>query len=230
MNFQRQHDEKTDKASLWKIILPEEIQSPNKNFTGTYVVDGGALLHRVTWSKGMKFKDIASEYSKYIIRNYELACIVFDGYDDALSLKSTEHQRRTMKNGSSRSVVICEENESPYTKERFLSNTENKNLISLLSTKLTIDGHHVYACSSDADTKIVSTALDASKEKPVTVVADDTDVAVMLIYHWNEELSDIYFHAERGDKCWSIREALKSLLLIKQHILFIHAWSGCDSV
>ena len=78
--------------------------------------------------------------------------------------------------------------------------------------------------------KIVSTALYASKEKTVTVVAYDTDFAVMLIYHWNEELSDIYLYAERGDKCWSIREALKSLLLIKQHILFIHAWSGCDSV
>ena len=51
----------------------------------------------------------------------------------------------------------------------------------------------------------------------------------MLIYHWNEELSDIYFNTERGDKCWSITETLKSLSLIKQHILFIHAWSGCDS-
>ena len=88
----------------------------------------------------------------------------------------------------------------------------------------------MYVCSSDADTKIVSTELDASKEKPVTVVADDTDVAVMLIYHWNEELSDIYFNTERGDKCWSIREALKSLPSIKLHILFIYAWSGCDSV
>ena len=78
--------------------------------------------------------------------------------------------------------------------------------------------------------KIVSTALYASKEKTVTVVVYDTDFAVMLIYHWNEELSDIYFHKERGDKCWSIREALKSLSSIKQHILFIHAWSGCDSV
>ena len=86
---------KLDKASLRKITLDEEIQSPNKNFTGTYV----------------------------LIRNYELACIVIDGYDDGLSLKSTEHQRTMMKNGSSRSVVICEENESPYTKGRFLSNT-----------------------------------------------------------------------------------------------------------
>ena len=76
----------------------------------------------------------------------------------------------------------------------------------------------------------MSAALDASKEKPVTVDADDTDVTVMYIYHWNEELSDIYFHTEHGDKCWSIREALKSLSSIKQHILFIHAWSGCDSV
>ena len=153
----------------------------------------------------MTFKDIASEYSKYIIINYGLACIVFDGYDDALFFESTERQPRTMKNRSSTSVAICEENESPHTKKRFLSNTENKkSLISLLSNKLTINGHHVYVCNGDADTKIVSTALDASKEKQVMVVADDTDVAVMLIYHWNEELSDIYFHTERGDKCWSI--------------------------
>ena len=39
---------KPDKSSPWKIILPEEIQNPNKNFTGTYVLDGDALLHRVT--------------------------------------------------------------------------------------------------------------------------------------------------------------------------------------
>ena len=39
---------KPDKASLRKIIRPEEIQSPNKNFTGTYLLDGGALLQRVT--------------------------------------------------------------------------------------------------------------------------------------------------------------------------------------
>ena len=32
---------KPDKASLQKIILPEEIQNPNKNFTGTYLLDGG---------------------------------------------------------------------------------------------------------------------------------------------------------------------------------------------
>ena len=35
-----------------------------------------------------------------------------------------------------------------------------------------MDGHHVYVSNGDADTKIVSAALDASKEKPVTVVAD----------------------------------------------------------
>ena len=39
---------KPDKASLRKIIRPKEIQSPNKNFTGTYLLDGGALLQRVT--------------------------------------------------------------------------------------------------------------------------------------------------------------------------------------
>ena len=221
---------KPDKASLRKVILPEKNEIKNKKLTGKYVLDGGALLHRVTWNKGMKFKEIAEEYRKYINNNYGLSYIVFDGYDDTQSIKSTEHQRRATKNGSSRRIVIHEDNESPYAKDRFLSNTENKkSLISLLETKLTTGGHHVHVCTGDADTKIVSTALEVANESEVTVVADDTDVAVMLLYHWKEKLFDIKFYTERGKKGWSMRESQAPLSLIKQHLLFIHAWSGCDS-
>ena len=43
----------------------------------------------------------------------------------------------------------------------------------------------MYQCKGDADTKIVSTFIQLAKEKDVlvVVVADDTDIAVMLLYH-----------------------------------------------
>ena len=84
-------------------------------------------------------------------------------------------------------------------------------------------------CTGDADTKIVATALEVAKQQEVTVVADDTDVAVMLLYHWTEDLCDIKFYTERGKKCWSIKESQKPLANVKECILFIHAWFGCDS-
>ena len=88
----------------------------------------------------------------------------------------------------------------------------------------------VYQCKGDADTMIVSTSLQLAKDKdvPVVVVADDTDVAVMLLYHWNESMQDIYFHQERGNKTWSIKKT-SGTIAKRQHLLFVHAWSGCDT-
>ena len=109
----------------------------------------------------MKFKDVAKEYSKNIDSNYGKSYVVFDGYEDTQSIKSTEHFRRATKNGSARRIVICEDNESPYLKERFLSNTDNKKgLISFLADKLGRSGHIVHVCTGDADTKIVATELE----------------------------------------------------------------------
>ena len=80
----------------------------------------------------------------------------------------------------------------------------------------------------DANTKIVSTTLDIAKYCPAIVVAD-TDVAVMLLYHWNEELFEVFFLQERGKKCWSIKESKLEVADIKGHLLFVHAWTDCSS-
>ena len=42
---------KSDKATLRKVLLPEEDQIDPSNLTNNFVIDGGALLHRVPWSK-----------------------------------------------------------------------------------------------------------------------------------------------------------------------------------
>ena len=71
-------------------------------------------------------------------------------------------------------------------------------------------------------------------KQPVTTVANDTDILVMLIYHWEDGLAYVYMQREtsgkKGQETHSIRDICKALNpIIKRHILFAHAWSGCDT-
>ena len=76
---------KPEKTSLRKVIMPEHnaVKKEDMQSCGDYVVDGGALLHRVRWSKDMKFSVIAKVYINYVTKNYHPnATIVFDGYNE----------------------------------------------------------------------------------------------------------------------------------------------------
>ena len=61
------------------------------------------------------------------------------------------------------------------------------------------------------------------------VVADDTDIAVMLLYYWNGEVSEIIFNSKNTEAAWSIASACSNLE-DKEHLLFVHARSVCDTV
>ena len=69
----------------------------------------------------------------------------------------------------------------------------------MLKTFLVDAGQKVHVCTEDADTKIAQCALNISEEesKCVNVVADDTDVAVLLLYHWSPTMVDVTFNSER---------------------------------
>ena len=87
-------------------------------------------------------------------------------------------------------------------------------------------------CDGDADTSIVSAAIRLASPKtdnPVIIVADDTDIAIMLLYHWNVLMSDIIFNSKKSQTAWGIKNACFNLEN-KEHLLFVHAWSGCDTV
>ena len=195
---------------------------------GKHVVDGGALLHRVHWQKGMIFKNVAEAYVSYANNNYGIAHVVFDGYDDTMSTKSNEHSRRLKSTDSSQNVSARQENEAQYSKEHFLFEYPQQKPVNFTFIRFP---HKKWASCArikgDADTKIVATALQLADESNIIVVADDTDVAVMLLYHWKDQLSDKFVPQERGKKFWSIKEAAQKITL-KDHLLFIHAWSGCD--
>ena len=91
-------------------------------------------------------------------------------------------------------VKVTEDTSVRQSREDFLSNTKNKEqLIHFLSRDFRESGHKVIQCEEDADTQIVDAALDiACIGKVVTVVADDSDVLVLLVYFWNSEMGDIY--------------------------------------
>lgn len=226
---------KPDKPSLRKVLMPESfaVQKDQLPKDLVYVVDGGALLHRVRWMKGTTFGDIAKQYVTYVRKHYgDRTHIIFDGYG-LPSTKSNEHSRRTMSKRC-QDLDIVEANAAPCTQELLLSNEANKSkFINLIAAYLKQDGYHVFVCVADADTKIVLTALELAGNSEITnvaVVADDTDIAIMLIYHWNDELHDIFFYQQRQFKSWSIRETALQLGGRREQVLFAHAWTGCDTV
>ena len=70
----------------------------------------------------------------------------------------------------------------------------------------------------------------------MTVVGDDTDILVLLLYHFSNDIADIYLLSEskqsrrKSKRLISIRElAEKTSRAVLQNLLFIHAWGGCDS-
>ena len=110
--------------------------------------------------------------------------------------------------------------------------------ISLLTKYLLAEGHEVYQSKNDADTLIVQHALRiAQASVSAVVVADDTEILVLLMYHYcKEEMADIFLRSEAtkwskaGLRIYSICMAVDYTeeYLVK-NLLFLHAWSGCDT-
>ena len=48
---------------------------------------------------------------------------------------------------------------------------------------------------SDTDTQIVSAAIALASD-PTTMIADDTDILVLLLFHWNADMADIHLRSE----------------------------------
>lgn len=224
---------KATKSNLAKMITQNSVPvSPSGS--QIFVLDGGALLHKVKWLPGRDIKSILNQYSKYILERFGICCVVFDGYDNGPYIKDHEHKRRSSKKSAD---VTLDSNTTIIVKqEMFLKNEKNKSqLISLLSSHLTREGHDIRNSDGDADTLIVSTALEyASKGKEVVVVASDTDILVLLMFHWEVGM-DIFMYAETGkrntgQKEWNIEDLVLSAgEKVTRNILFIHAWTGCDT-
>ena len=125
-------------------------------------------------------------------------------------------------------------------KTDFLANKENKQrFIDLLSDKLECHGCQTDHAKSDADLLIVQTAIAAAASQPnntTVLVAEDTDILILLCFHTQTNMKNIYLKPEphygmkKTPRCWNIA-VLKSTLgpEVCDNILFVHALLGCDT-
>ena len=85
-----------------------------------------------------------------------------------------------------------------HRRQGFLSNNSNKmQFVRLLSEELQKEGHTVINCDGDTDTYTVDAALDIICDNNIaTVVAEDTDILILLVYFWNSEMVDVCLRTE----------------------------------
>ena len=107
--------------------------------------------------------------------------MIFDGYDSGPSTKDVTHSRRysTLK---SPTINFTEDMMFTSIQERFLANSLNKQkFIRLVGNKLVKKGCTVTHSRDDADLNIAMYAISYSAHKNVTVIAEDTDILILLL-------------------------------------------------
>lgn len=138
--------------AIWARMKGVEMKVPTEQVL--YVLDGGALLYRVPWPRGLTYKAICEHYTQYVSRRYGTATVVFDGYEAGPSTKDGTHMRRTAVCGPT--VNVEEDMLIQSKKELFLSNESNKQaFINLLGTMLQQAGNTALHSPGDADLDIV---------------------------------------------------------------------------
>lgn len=106
----------------------------------------------------------------------------------------------------------------------------------MLAEKLEHAGCDVHHAGGDADLLIVQTAIASAARQDTVLIADDTDLLVLLLYHAVRIQHNIFFKPEprkqslKLPRTWDIKAA-RSLLgdTDCDDILFVHSILGCDT-
>ena len=191
------------------------------------ILDGGAL-RKIKWIINSTIHNVVLQYSQYIKFKYGLCCVAFGGYDEKPSIKDHEHQRCS-RNASSY-IKVDLHNQISCSQKAFLKNSKNKPKLFNYLNYLANDGHDIRNSKGDADTLIVSTAIQYTKKQDnevvvvandtdilvLVVVANDTDILVLPIYHWQKSMK-LFIHSEvtKKNACekqiWKIEEVVLAL-------------------
>lgn len=196
-----------------------------------YVNDGGFLLHKVVWRKGEIFSFISDKYVKYVQKYYgRKAIIVFDGYSEDIAKKSTKtsERLRQLTKPTSADISFEESISATMSQDKFLSNEKNKaRLITMLKKKFQNAGHLVKQHEEDADTLIISTALEMASDYESVVIVDENIDLLIILTGIAYETQNVYFMKPgkgKSVKCLYSSTSLQDPTLA-EHILFYHAFT-----
>lgn len=155
---------------------------------------------------------------------------MFDSYHLATTKEPEQKRWRTVQ--QSPDIIVERKTPVPGNKAVFLSNRSNKQiLINLLAEYLSEAGINVKHAGDegDADVVIVQVVLQlAGESERVMVVADDTDILVILLYHQGRVSCKLYMQTRQHTV--SINNAREVLgREMAMCLPFAHAISGCDT-
>ena len=134
---------------------------------------------------------------------------------------------------NAKKVNITEVTKSVGKKEHFLSNEENKLvIIQLIMNCLQQRGCEVIQAEGDADTDIVKAAVKMSASKSTTLIGEDTDLLVLLLYYIElTNCTELYFRSDKAKANVYNIKVIRQILgeAACKDLLFLHAFTGCDS-
>ncbi|GBN25511.1 hypothetical protein AVEN_88886-1 [Araneus ventricosus] len=119
------------------------------------------------------------------------------------------------------------------SQENFLSNYKNKQrLTNTLCIKFEKEGFVLKQAEEDADYLIIKSALEIEKRSQcVVVVGEDIDLLVIMAASINSE--NIFFlkpGRSKAEDALYYATTLNIASQIRDNILFLHAFSGCDTI
>ena len=169
--------------AIWRLIGPG-VPADVPDDGSRYVVDGGALIQRIPWSRWSTYGCIFHQYTDYVNHKSRDAIVVFDGFDSRpINTKDMTHHRQSKwRDGTTMTFTA----DTPVTMKikQFLANRKNKQrFIFMLSEELKKNNCEVHHAAEDADLLIVMKAVQSANSSNTVPVGDDTDLLVLLCYH-----------------------------------------------
>ena len=177
-------------------------------------------------------------YAQHIQKSFGLdsTAVIFDGYPDRPSTKDYAHLKCS-KGVTGPKVHFTEDMACNSKKQLFLSKKSNEqNFINLLEINLQASGCTVIHAEEDADRLIVETAVQPPFNHPTIVIADDTDVLILLIHYAPTSSQGLFLQncrrmlSKKHGSVLNILQERKDLGdNVCRHILFVHDFLGCDT-
>ena len=130
------------------------------------------------------FQEPCKQYVNFVRSKFGQCAVVFDGCETGSNTKDHKHCQRSLKKRSTVEFTFNEETKVKANQQSFLLNEKNEpRFINILAKFLIVDRQTVHNCNEDADTEIVKCAIDFVEHYYVNLVPDDTDEALMLLFH-----------------------------------------------
>ena len=167
-----------------------------------------------------------------MVLRYVNPIVVFDGYSQETTTKDVTHQKHVIGAASLR-VKLALDLPLKMEKKHFLSNNLNKqDFINMLSDEMKKENIATLHAEGDADMLIVQTAVNMAMHKTTFVIAEDTDILVLLC-HYYKPGTRLFMKSEKNTikrPLWDINMTVAALgKRLCANLPFLHALCGYET-